>query len=44
MRDHKDFYKDIAEMLLLEPENFNYNYKLGELDVEAIQDSDYFFS
>ena len=44
MYNHKDFYKDIAEMLLLEPENFNYNYKLGELDVEAIQDSDYFFS
>jgi DNA-directed RNA polymerase len=44
MYNHRDFYKDIAEMLLLEPENFNYNYKLGELDVEAIQDSDYFFS
>jgi hypothetical protein len=44
MYDHDDFYKHIAEMLLFEPEKFNYNYKLGGLDIKGIADSDYFFS
>lgn len=44
MYNHKDYYECIASMLLDKPEDFNYNYKLGKLNVEDIVDSDYFFA
>ena len=44
MYNHKDYYECIASMLLENPEDFNYNYKLGKLDVENIVNSDYFFA
>ena len=44
MYDHDDYYQHIADMLLLEPEKFSYDYKLGDLNVKEIANSDYFFS
>jgi hypothetical protein len=44
MYDHDDYYKEIADMMLIEPENFSFKYKLGNLDVKSIEDSNYFFA
>lgn len=44
MYDHDNFYDIIAGNLLDKPEDFNYDYQLGNLNVKEIADSDYFFA
>ena len=44
MYDHKDYYEEIRHMLLENPEKFKYDYKLGNLNIKDIANSNYFFS
>lgn len=44
MYNQEDFYQCIAEMLLDNPQDFQYDYQLGTLDIEEIALSDHFFA